>query len=415
MMRALLAGITGLRSHQVRMDVIGDNIANANTLGFKASRASFQETLAQKMGGAPSGFGGLGRGNLCQVGTGTRVGSIESIFTQGSIELTGRPLDLAIEGQGLFAVRTENGVFYTRAGNFQLDATGRLVLPGVGAILQGVAVGESGLAASPSAISDIAIPLNARDAARATGIVRIAGHLDSTAAEGSTTSVGSTVYDAAGVAHDLVMTFTKGADDGWTWTATCDSAPVADGATGTVAFDEAGNLASFTYPGGGSSLQLTPAGGGAFAVSIDAAAGDAADGLTSHGGTSRIVVEEQDGRPAGDLLDLQVDSSGAVIGYFTNGVTRVFAQISLAAFHNPDGLVRSGENLYSASESSGAAVYGFAGTGAQWILSQALEGSNVDISQEFSNMIITQRGYQASARVVMTADEMLNEIVNLLR
>ncbi len=414
MMRALLAGLSGLRSHQIRMDVIGDNIANANTLGFKASRVSFKEAFAQKlMAGATSGIGAP-RG--LEVGTGAGIGSIGSVFTQGALESTGRTFDLAIQGRGLFVVRDGDQISYTRAGDFQLDALGHMLLPGSGSVLQGAAAGADGTVGSAATMGDLVIPLDAVSAARATGEIRLGGNLDAAAAAGATRIVGAMAYDASGAAHDLSITFTNVSPGTWTWKASCDGTDVTATTDGTATFDADGKLTAFTNPDGAASLALPTAGGGSMNVSIIAEASTGGAGLSSFAGASSAAARSQNGRTAGALSGISIDATGSITGAFSNGATQVFGKIALAVFNNPDGLIRSGDALYAESTDSGPATIGFAiGGSGSAIASGALEGSNVDISQEFSDMIITQRGFQASARMVATADEMLNEVVGLLR
>jgi flagellar hook protein FlgE len=414
MMRTLLAGLSGLRSHQVRMDVIGDNIANANTIGFKASRVSFRETFAEKLlAGAASGSGVP---RALEVGTGSGVGSIGSIFTQGALESTGRPLDLAIQGNGLFVVRNGDQFAYTRAGDFEMDTQGHLLVPGVGAFLQGVTASADGTVGAPSSIGDLVIPIDAVSAARATSEIRIGGNLDAAAAAGTTRVIGATAYDASGQAHDIRMTFTNVSPGSWTWKASCDGVDMSAGTEGTATFDANGALTEFTYPDGASGLTLTTSSGGSISLAVLAEATGDGSGITSLAGSSTASARSQNGRMAGSLAGVSIDQTGTIIGTFTNGATQAFGQIALATFHNPDGLTRTGDGLYAESADSGEATLGFAlGGSGTAISSGALENSTVDITQEFSDMIITQRGFQASARIVQTADEMLNEIVSLLR
>lgn len=414
MMRSLLSGLTGLRSHQVRMDVIGDNIANANTLGFKASRVSFKEAFAQKMMAGSASGSGVPR--ALEIGTGAGVGSIGSIFTQGALETTDRPFDLAIQGNGLFVVRNGNDIAYTRAGDFELDALGHLVLPGNGAILQGTAASAGGTVGSAASAGDLVIPLDAVSAAQATSEIRLAGNLDAAAVAGATRVVGATAYDGTGQAHDVQITFTNVSPGSWTWKASCDGTDLTATTDGTVTFDADGKLTAFTYPDGTAGLTLPTAGGGSISISLATAAAADAAGISSFAGASTIAAKSQNGRMAGTLTGIGVDETGSVIGSFSNGSIQVFGQIALASFSNPDGLTRSGDALYAASAESGEPTIGFAlgGSGTS-IASGALEGSNVDITQQFSDMIITQRGFQASARIIMTADEMLNEAVGLIR
>jgi flagellar hook protein FlgE len=241
--------------------------------------------------------------------------------------------------------------------------------------------------------------------------------MDANAPIGTVHQMGIVTYDSTGAPHNLQLTFTKTATGTWTWTPTCATAAATPAGTGTVTFSNTGSLASFTYPGGGAGITLTPTAGGApFTVSINAGTINAIDGLASFANPSNAVISSQNGYQAGSLQSISVDGKGVISGYFTNGVTRSLAQIALAQFTNPSGLLRSGDNTYLESANSGGPVVGFAGgTIASSITPGALEGSNVDISQEFTDMIIAQRGFQANAKVITTSDEMLQELVNLRR
>jgi len=416
MMRALFAGVSGLRNHQTRMDVIGNNIANVNTVGFKSSRVTFKEAFAQLLEGASRPSGNLGGINPIQIGTGMNVGSIDQLFTQGSLESTGQPLDLAIQGDAMFVLNNGSRLVYSRAGNFQLDANGRLISPSSGFVAQGINADALGNFTTTNAIGDVQIRLGDKAPAQATDLISLTGNLDASAAIGATHNMGITVYDGTGSPHQLQITFTNTGPGQWTWVANCATAPVTPAGSGTVSFSVNGSLASFTYPGGGSSLTLSPTSGAPIQVSISSGSINGIDGLAGFANPSNAVVNSQNGYQAGDLLNISVDNRGVITGYFSNGVTRNLAQIALATFNNPGGLLRSGDNIYEESPNSGSGVIGFAGaTNRSTLTPGALEGSNVDISTEFTNMIIAQRGFQANARVITTADEMLNELVNLRR
>ena len=416
MMRALFSGVSGLRNHQTRMDVIGNNIANVNTVAFKASRVTFKEAFVQLLSGASRPLINSGGINPIQIGTGMNLASTDQLFTQGSLESTGQPLDLAIQGNGLFVLSGGSRVSYTRAGNFQLDADGNLVSPASGYIVQGINADPLGNFSSGSAIGNVQIRLGERSPAQATSQVGLAGNLDASAAVGTVHTMSINVYDTAGTPHSLQLTFTKTAANAWDWTPSSTSAPITPAGNGSVTFNGNGSLATFTYPGGGANLTLTPPGGTAFTVAINAGSVNGIDGLAGFASTSNAVVNSQNGYQAGDLVNITVDTLGVITGFFTNGTSRSLAQIALASFNNPSALVHAGNNVYEESPNSGLPVIGFAGgTNTSTITPGALEGSNVDISQEFTNMIITQRGFQANARVITTADEMLNELVNLRR
>ncbi len=696
MMRSLFAGVSGLRNHQTRMDVIGNNIANVNTVAYKSSRVTFAEAFAQLLQGASRPPGDLGGVNPIQIGLGSKIGSIDQNFSQGNLESTGQNTDLAIQGDGLFVLSDGSRHFYTRAGNFQLDANGRMVSPANGFKVQGINADSNGVLSTGSAVTDIALPFGKKSPARATSSVTLTGNLDARAqplgtilatqgrvyavesaasngglgsdiaglyASGNTnggvfgmvpdsttvtvtdgtntktytyvkadTGVGTldfhsltdlvaeinndfgaggfntlsaaqnastgaiditaiagialkldssnpallkalgaangtlaaggsastdqfshvavatdlltdlrdgngaslglaagntilmdgnkggtavpqgslavagtttysqllaaigtalnltnitgagidsttgamtitgdgglanaltgvnirssaagaanfnavfdsrpsnyverqaasdvthqaaiTVYDSIGTPISLSMTFTKDptAPNRWLWQASVPSpAAITGGGSGFVTFDTDGRLETFAYNGGANSLQFDPGSGATAPVDLQLDSGVLGDinGLSQFASASNAVASSQDGYPMGNLQDISVDSRGVITGYFTNGVNQTLAQIALASFNNPTGLLRAGNNMYGESANSGGAIIGFSGTSNQSTITPgALESSNVDLSEEFTNMIIAQRGFQANARVITTADEMLTELVNLKR
>ena len=416
MMRALFSGVSGLRNHQTRMDVIANNIANVNTVAFKASRVTFKEAFVQVLQGASRPPGNLGGVNPIQIGSGVNLGSVDQLFTQGSLETTGQPLDLAIQGDALFVLNNGSRQVYTRAGNFQLDADGRLISPGSGFVVQGINADPLGNFSSGSQIGDIQLRLGQRSPAQATTQIGLTGNLDAAASVGDTHNMTITVYDSAGAPQDLQITYTNTGTGTWDWTASSTTGAVTPAGNGTVSFNANGSLAGFTYPGGGSGLTITPTNGAAFDISINPGTVNDINGLASFATASNAVVNSQDGYTSGELTDMTVDTHGVISGHFSNGVTRDLAQVALATFNNPSGLLQSGDSVFEESANSGIPVVGFAGTtDSSSITPGALESSNVDLSQEFTNMIIAQRGFQANAKVITTADEMLQDLVNLKR
>lgn len=414
MLRALLSGVAGLKNHQLRMDVIGNNIANVNTVGFKGSRVTFQEGFAQVLASATKSTSGSGGRNPSQVGSGSTVASIDSRFTQGALEATGQPLDLAIHGDSLFALRDGERSVYSRAGNFQIDSQGQIVLGGTGAVLQGVtADGEGNLTGG---VGDLTLQLDAIAPAVATGQLDLRGNLDASAEIGSQHTLATTVYDGTGQTYSISLAFTYEGEGSWSWEVSGDEEAVTAASGGTVRFNEDGTLAELAYAGGASKLSVQTAEGKEINIELAAAGNTDRSGLTSFAGASTAAVSAQDGRDAGELVNINIGSDGVIEGVYSNGAALTLGQIALASFTNPMGLSRSGGNLYEETAGSGIAVMGFGGEDMTSIIySGALEGSNVDISEEFTNMIITQRGFQASARVITLADEMLTELINLKR
>lgn len=410
MMRSLFSGVSGLKNHQVRMDVIGNNIANVNTLAFKAGRVTFKEGFAQLLEGASRAQAEQGGINPRQVGLGMQVASVDTIFTQGNLETTGVGTDLAIQGDAFFVVARGTENYYTRAGNFELDAEGRLVSSTNGFRVQGRMATDGVLA---QGISDIRLPIGLQASASATTLVTLGGNLNASAAVGAGSEVETsiTVYDSQGGKHDLKITFAKTADNNWTWDAQNAGVSVGNGA---LEFDGATGV--LVNPVGNETLTFTPAGGAAdITLDLDFGGGSV-NGLTQFAGMSSAALQEQNGYMAGVLLDFSIDRTGTIMGAFSNGNTMVLGQIALASFNNPGGLIRTGDNLYSLSANSGDPQIAYASdNSASTIASHALEMSNVDLTQEFTNMIIAQRGFQANGRVITTADEMLQEVVNLKR
>ena len=412
MMRSLFAGVSGMRNHQVRMDVIGNNIANVNTLGFKASRVTFEEALSQLVRGASrpgaTGSGSVGGSNPMQVGLGVNLGSIDTLFTQGNLENTGVTTDLAIQGDSLFVLSDGSRYYYTRAGNFQIDATGRLVSATNGFTVQGRLAVDGVLTQE---VGDIILPIGQSAPAQATTTVRLAGNLDAQAADGTTRETTITVYDSLGTGHELRVVFTKDGPD-WDFSVYADGNATAIG-TGTLSFTADGRLDAPEMQ----TVSFTPS-NGANQMDIELVFGTngGLDGLTGFGGAMTAALREQNGYPAGELEGITIDRTGTITGSFSNGMVMTLAQIALADFSNPAGLYKDGGNMYTESPNSGTPVIGFAGeNSASTIASGTLEMSNVDLAQEFTNMIIAQRGFQSNARVITSSDEMLQELVNLKR
>lgn len=410
MMRSLFAGVSGMRANQTRMDVIANNIANVNTVAFKAGRATFQEGFSELLQSATRPQGDLGGLNPMQVGLGVKVGSIDTLYSQGTLQASSLETDLAIQGDSLFVVGRGDQQMYTRAGNFQFDADGSLVQQGTGLIVQG-RMATNGVLGGP--IGDIQIPTDLTSPAAATGNLRIGGNLDSTAVAGDTRAMSINVYDTLGTKHELKIVFTRNATpaNSWDWAVdgtalSATEAASLTGNTGTVTFDGTGSL---TGPAAAPVIGFTPdSGATAMAVTVDFGSGMA--GLTQFASPSTAVVQEQDGYTMGSLESITIDRTGQIVGGFTNGIVRPMAQVALADFVNPGGLERDGQNLYAASANSGEAVVGFAAEGSTSLIqSKSLEASNVDLAQEFTNMIIAQRGFQASSKIITTSDEMLNE------
>ncbi|WP_295011316.1 flagellar hook protein FlgE [uncultured Microbacterium sp.] len=388
MLRSLYSGISGLRSHQTMLDVTGNNIANVNTVGFKASSVVFEDSLSQLVGNPGIPGDQVGGRNPAQVGLGVQVAGVRTNFAQGSAQNTGRGGDLMIGGEGFFAVRSGGDVLYTRAGAFSFDGTGKMVTAD-GAIVQGWAA-QNGVVNTGQTPGNIVLPQEAISPAKATTSATVTGNLPSTAKPGDAIVRDVTVYDAQGTGSTLSLTFTRTAT-GWTV-----SEPTS-GATGTLSFTDGKQT--------GAGLTLT-----AGAVTVDLTA------VTGYADLSTAAFTGQDGAAAGTLKSYSITSDGSVVGTFSNGRTQTLAKIALATFANPEGLEKAGGTSYRTTVNSGAAQIGEAGkAGFGTLGSGTLEMSNVDLSQEFTNLIVAQRGFQANARVITTSDEVLQELTQLKR
>jgi flagellar hook protein FlgE len=399
MLRSLFSGISGLRSHQTMLDVTGNNIANVNTTGFKSSQTQFQDALSQVVQNASGAQAGTGGTNPAQVGLGVRVAGVTTNFTQGASQLTGRSTDMMIQGDGFFVVRKGADTFYTRAGGFDFDATGQMVLPGEGALVQGWAA-VNGVIDTNSPLTDLRVPAGTLMGAVATTKATYEGNLQSDAANGTVIERAITAYDSTGVERALTLTLTKAAG-GWTMTA----ASGADTASSPLAFTSTGALDVAASTG------LTAPGTFALgAVTVDLSK------ITGFAGVQTIAASTQDGHSAGTLQAFSLGADGTITGSFSNGLKQAIGRIALANFTNPAGLEKAGGSLFRTTVNSGNAQVGAAGTGGRGGLAGgALEMSNVDLSSEFTNLIIAQRGFQANSRVITTSDEVLQELVNLKR
>ena len=426
-LRSLFAGVSGLRNHQTMMDVIGNNIANVNTVAFKYGRASFSELYAQTLRGAGRPLDNTGGTNPMQVGLGMSVNTLDTIFSQGSIETTTNQTDLAIQGNGFFIVNKGGKQFFTRAGRFDLDQNGRLVNPGSGAILQGKMADAAGVVPSGTSLQDIYINKDIKSPAKATTEVKFAGNLDASAAvydavanTGGKVDSSVTLFDSLGNEIDMTLRFTKTGPNSWSWSASIPDPKPATTSTnvgnGSVTFNDDGTLQTMS----GSPITITPTSGAAvMTVDLDfgtpsATAPGNFSGLTQSSGTASVTAREQDGYASGLLGNITIDAGGKILGTFTNGMVQTLAQIMLAEFNNPGGLIRSGDNAYDVSGNSGTAAIMTPGETSS-VVAGALEQSNVDLADEFTKMITAQRGFQASARVITTSDEFLQEVVNLKR
>lgn len=509
MMRSLFAGVSALRNHQVKMDVIGNNIANVNTIGFKAATVTFKEQLSQTMKGAGAAQGGRGGTNPQQIGLGVDLGAISNIHTAGNLQSTGVESDVAIEGNGFFVLSDGTNQFFTRAGAFDFGEDGSLISLSHGLRVMGYGA-RDGVVDIAGGLVPVRLPLNQTIPPRPTTTTEVTGNLDARVngqlsfepnpmtlagateqaqvsivytptgnfnewawqvqtptgvtsggsgtirldVDGNVTNVdvvdlgtvtvdgvtynldmpvggppslawsdglGTTVdavgtftapaaeqtsirvIDSRGEQHDVIISFSKSDANTWAWNATDKGGN--DLGSGTLAYNTDGGLLAQT-----GQIAFHPPGAEPVVIDPDFQA------LTQYAEDSDVTKARQNGFPAGTLTTISVDQAGQVNGSFSNGLTQTLAQIALADFSNPGGLLKAAGTLFQTSANSGQPDIGVANTGARGVISPgSLEMSNVDLSLEFTNMIITQRGFQANSRIITTSDEMLQELVNLKR
>jgi flagellar hook protein FlgE len=411
----MFSGVSGLRVHQTMMDVVGNNIANVNTVGFKSSSVIFQDTLSQLLRGASGGTSDTDAGvNPEQVGLGVKIGGIDLVLTQGASQLTGRATDVAIQGDGFFVVRSADETLYSRAGSFTFDENGFLTDPS-GAIVQGwLADPTTGNVQTNAPIGDIKLPVGQVINPVATSSVKLAGNLSaSSLTTDPPISTAIEVVDSLGTKQRVGFEFVKTGANAWSMTAKDPTgavigSPVAltfDPSTGALLTPSTPPAFTFTPPGGAAALTF----------SADFGSGTATS-LTQLGGSSTAAAIDQNGTLTGYLRSFAISDDGSVSGVFSNGRSQVLGKLGLAAFNNPSGLIKAGGSMYRSSAASGTALSGTAGTAGRGTLAAGtLEMSNVDLAQEFTNLIIAQRGFQANSRVITASDELLQDLVNLKR
>jgi flagellar hook protein FlgE len=422
---SLYTGSSGLSAHGDAISIVGDNIANVSTVGFKSSRASFRDVL-----------GGRGA-NGHALGAGVRMQGADTQFGQGSFLSTGASLDFAIHGNGFFMVQGQvdgqAGTYYTRDGRFHLDDEG-FVVNSDGLRLQGYAIDSAGQVQPTTGD----LELGGQSPPLATTTVDMAANLDPSSTvlapwdptdpDGTSNySTSVTVYDSLGAPHRVDVYFRNNGANAWEWHAMVDGGELTGGtpgvpteiADGTLSFTPNGELDVETI--NNSSADFVGATPGQtitfdFGDAITTDGGTGLTGTTQFSGPFSINSLHQDGYGAGELVDVMVAEDGTVTGMYSNGQSRPVARLALATFQSEHGLDRAGDQLFSATVESGEALIGAAGTGSRGtVYSGMLEGSNVDLGNELVNLIAFQRAFQSNARTVSTADEMLAEIANLKR
>ncbi len=401
--------LTGINNNSQAINVIGDNLANMNTVAFKASSASFSELLA--------GMSGTGAtGNPISFGLGATLNGISRNTTQGTINYTGNSTDAAINGNGFFIVSINGGMGYTRAGNFEFDRDGNLITSD-GFQLMGY-MGVDGEIDTSGGIVPIEIRMGELVPANATTTMSLTTNLDAQAEIGDTYSSPIQIYDALGAPHNVTVTYAKTGAGAWSWQATIPAADTTGSTTigtGTLTFSDTGILtAPLTNP----TLTLGGLVNGAADMTVEFSLFNSAGSpvITNYASASATSQTTQDGFAASALMKISIDSSGVIIGLTENGQSVPLAQLALANFPNVEGLAKYQGSTFAAFTSAGEPSIGVAGTGGRGsITGSSLEQSNVDMAQEFINLIVAQRAYQANSRVISTTDELYQESLNLKR
>ena len=401
MIRSMYSGVSGLQAHGVAIDVVADNIANVNTPGFKAARAQFQALVSQTLRGASSPTSG-GQ-NPAQVGLGVTIGGIERQMGQGSLQTTGRSSDLAIEGNGFFVLSNNGSARYTRNGAFGVDGSRTLVDSASGAAVMGWASDTAGSIDTSQPPTRLSLPAAGQTMARASTRLLLGGNLNAAANVGDTATTQVRLYDSQGSVQLVSFTFAKTNINEWSWTA-ADGGGAAIGA-GTLTFDANGHPTT-----GAQTLSIPLTNGAATPMNVSIGF----DGVGQLAQASEVVPTMQDGLPPGDFQGFSVTNNGALIGSFSNGLTRQLGQLAMATFSNTAGLERDSGGAFAETANSGVAQVGAAGTGGRGrVIAGSLEMSNADLTREFSTLIMLQRGFQANGRSVTTSDQLLQDILSL--
>jgi flagellar hook protein FlgE len=414
MLTSFYTGMSGVSANSQTINVIGNNLANINTTGFKAARTNFAELLGSLSYSAD--------GNPIQVGLGTVSAGVSPLFSQGSIQTTGRSTDVAISGSGFFVVGIGTGNGYTRAGNFSFNGTGGLVNSDGYTVLGYMA--SAGIINANAPPSPITIQGSRNLPPKATTTLGITANLDSQAAVASNFTTAVQVFDTLGLAHTVTFTFTKTGPTDWGWAASIPSLDTVGGGagnppvsigSGVFTFDGYGVMAA---PLANPTLSIANLADGAIDknITFEVLDPNGSPRFTGNSGASATSSVSQDGYTSSTLRDVDINGEGIIRGIYDNGQVNPLAQLAIANFNNPEGLLKFMGSCFVKAVSSGEPSVGTARTGGRGTVNgSSLELSNVDIAEQFTNLIVAQRGYQANSRVITTTDELYQEAINLKR
>ncbi len=423
---SMYTGVSGIQANGEALGVISDNIANANTVGFKTSRAEFADVVSKSLKGILGGN---------QIGRGTKLNGVTQVFSQGSVTQTDKSTDVALSGDGFFVVDSPEGRTFTRNGSFNFNKDGELINVD-GNMVKGFRADEEGKITTK--LDSIKLEKTVIDAKK-TETVDISMNLDIRSdvkeggfniekpGESSNYSTGVTVFDSAGNAHSLTMYFSKTADNQWKWYAAARGEEVAGGvkgkevvgATGTLKYTIDGKLNEQTIESNAFNFSKGAQPDQAIKIKFGDAimeGGTGTKGSTQYGSASDIYKHTQDGYTAGTIGGLSFNDDGVLAAFYTNGITKNLAQIAIAKFENNEGLFKAGNNQFKESRTSGSANIGAPGAaGRGKVFAKSLESSTTDIASEFVNLIQMQRAFQANAKTLSSADELMQEVLNLKR
>jgi flagellar hook protein FlgE len=404
--------LSGLQANSVALNTIGNNLANLNTTAFKGQTTAFEDLFYQQIGQS-------GSGDAIQLGAGTRVSGTSTNFTEGTIlpDSNSNSADMALAGNGFFVVQQGGVQSLTRAGNFQLSSNGNLITQDGQQVMGYAAV--NGVVNQNSSLSPITIPVGLNEGAQATQNFSVTTNLNSNATVGTTFSTPVQIFDSLGQSHQATVSYTKTATNTWSYSValpTGDATGVPSNNTGTLTFDTSGNLVSPT----GSVNNIT------FPTLVDGASDLSFNwNLNNSSGTPTIsqlaaassnTSKSQDGFTSGVYQSFVVDSAGVITAQFSNGRTSTIGQLAVATVANTAGLTASGGNNFMTTAASGLATVGVAGAGGRGTLDDgALEQSNVNISTEFSNLIVAQRAFEANSKTVTTFDTISQDVLSMVR
>lgn len=412
------AGLSGLNANAQALAVVGNNLANINTVGFKASSVTFRDLVYQNVGGSSE--------NPTQVGLGVGIAAVSPVFTQGTIEASRSATNVAIQGNGFFMLNGPEGLSYTRAGNFSFDSAGTLITPD-GQEVQGFTTIDpvTGQVVNTGAPTSINVPPGVLRAPVPTSQISAISNLDAEAADGSTFTTSIQVLDSLGASHITTMTYTKTGTGAWSYELTVEGGDVAGGtagtpfqlATGTLSFDGLGVLTQVDGAAPANVSITTPAWtNGASANTIEWKVLDANNNpvLTNFAAPSATSSISQNGSEAGTVTNISISPDGTIVATVGVGQSLTIGQLALVNFNNPQGLTKIGSNRYGEGPAAGLRNVGIPGTGGRGtLIGSALEQSNVDMAQEFTQMILAQRGYQANGKMITVSDQLLLDTLNL--